>query len=355
MTNCDSFFSDFLNRLTRELQTFEGCERLAVTFCTVLVLTAVFLNFALARIDHSVHRRRKSVIATGSMLIFFFAFYLLIRMRIGAREISAVHYPGAIVGLTLLLLGTIVNLTGRLALGRNWGNQVVIYEDHKLVTNGVYRIVRHPLYAGLIWMFTGAALVFQNWAALLAVILIFYPAMYYRAKLEENALVAQFPDYADYRRRTGMFFPISMKPEVAQIPGSAFAFCRISLTAILWLALGLNSVWLVALVFAILSASVVLKVQRSPMIVLYRQTILRLLPARHYEGLDVPAMRFAHIMGAMMSLAVILVMLASARAGWYCLLAFCLLKTTAAFGFCPASKLFACMRNGGCCALTRIA
>ena len=91
------------------------------------------------------------------------------------------------------------------------------------------------------------------------------------------------------------------------------------------------------------------------MIQLYRQTVLRLFPTEHYELLDVPAMRFAHGMGAAMSLVVVLAMLAAPRAGWYCLLALCVLKSIAALGFCPASKLFVCMRNGGCCALTRIA
>lgn len=341
--------------MAHEPLTFAGYERLIVTFCTVLVLTAVFLNFALARDGHAAQRRRKSIVATGSMLAFFVGFYWLIRLRIGTSEIPGIRYPAAFIGLSLLLMGTLVNVTGRVALGRNWGNQIIIYQDHKLVTRGVYRIVRHPLYAGLIWMFTGAALIFQNWAALASVIFIFYPAMYYRAKLEENALVARFPDYVDYRNRTGMFFPITMKPEAVPIPRSAFAFCRISLTVILWLALCLNSVWLVVLVFSILTVSVLLKIQRSPMIVLYRQTVLRLWPAQRYEMLDVPAMRFAHLLGTMMSLAVILAMLASVSAGWYCLMAFCILKTTSALGFCPASKLFVCMRNGGCCALTRFA
>jgi len=108
-------------------------------------------------------------------------------------------------------------------------------------------------------------------------------------------------------------------------------------------------------VFSILVLSVILKVQRSPMIQLYQQTALRLFPTQHYEYLDVPAMRFAHGMGAAMSLAVILAMLAAPQVGWYCLMTLCLLKTIAALGFCPASKLFVCMRNGGCCALTRIA
>ena len=197
-------------------------------------------------------------------------------------------------------------------------------------------------------MFTGAALVFQNWLALAATIFVFLPGVYFRAKLEEKALLAQFPTYADYRNQTGMFFPISMGPEVAQIPRPAFAFCRISLTMLLWIAFGLHSVWLVSAVFFILALSVIFKVQRSPMIQLYQQTVLRLFPAKHFEYLDVPAMRFAHGMGAAMSLAVVLAMLAAPQVGWYCLLALCVLKSIAALGFCPASKLFVCMRNGGC-------
>ena len=346
--------TDFLGRLTQELQTFQGCARLLVTLCTVSVLTAVFINFMLAREGHAVHNQRKSAVATGSMLAFFVGIYLLIRFRIGACEIPAIYYPAAIFGLVLLILGTVVNIMGRFALGRNWGNQVVIYEDHKLVTAGVYRVVRHPLYAGLIWMFTGASLVFQNWAALAATAFVFLPAMFYRAKLEEKILAAQFPTYADYRNQTGMFFPISMGPEVAQVPRSAFAFCRISLTVLLWIALCFHSIWLVVTVFSILVLSVILKVQRSPMIQLYQQTALRLFPMEHFEYLDVPAMRFAHGMGATMSLVVVLAMLAAPQTGWYCLLGLCVLKTIAALGFCPASKLFVCMRNGGCCALTRI-
>ena len=58
-------------------------------------------------------------------------------------------------------------------------------------------------------------------------------------------------------------------------------------------------------------------------------------------------------MGAMMGLAVVCAILLEPAIGWPCLLGFCLLKTIAAFGFCPASKLFVCMRNGGCCALSR--
>jgi protein-S-isoprenylcysteine O-methyltransferase Ste14 len=352
--NIPGSIHDLFNHAAAELQTFEGWARLTVTLCTLSVLTAVLINFLLAHTPHAVQSRRKSSVATGSMLAFLAVIYLLIRFRVGTQVIPQIYYPAAVFGLALVGLGTAVNITGRFALGQNWGNQVIIYEDHKLVTRGVYRIVRHPLYAGLIWMFAGASLVFQNWLALAATMLIFFPGVYYRGKQEEKVLAAQFPDYVEYRNHTGMFFPLAMGPETARVPRPAFAFCRISLTALLWLALCLNCLWLVVAVCVILLLSVALKVHRSPMIQLYQQTVLRLFPTLHYELLDVPAMRFAHAMGAMMALAVILAMLAAPAAGWYCLLAFCLLKTFAALGYCPASKLFVCMKNGGCCALTRL-
>jgi protein-S-isoprenylcysteine O-methyltransferase Ste14 len=344
---------DFFGRLVQEIQTFPGCARLIVTFCTLAVLTAVFINFQLARRSHTIRSERPSLVKTGSMLAFFGVIYLLIRFRVGVFQIPAIGFPLAIGGLALVVLGSTVNIMGRFALGKNWGNQVIIYQDHTLVTGGTYRFVRHPLYASLIWMFIGASLVFQNWAALLATLFVFIPAMYYRGKLEEKALLAQFPSYVEYRDRTGMFFPISMGAEVVQVPRPAFAFCRVSLTMMLWVALFINSIWLVAAVFGILMLSVILKVQYSPMIQFYQQTILRILPTTHYVFLDVPAMRFAHGMGAVMSLGVLVAMLANPQVGWYCLAVFCLLKTTAAFGFCPASRLFICMRKGGCCALTK--
>jgi protein-S-isoprenylcysteine O-methyltransferase Ste14 len=342
--------------LAQQLHTFEGCARLIVAFCTLSVLTAVFLNFMFARRKgtRAIRTERKSFVETGSMLGFLVAFCFLVKLRFGVVQIPQLYYAGATIGLLLLVLGTVINIIGRFELGRNWGNQVLVYEDHTLVTHGIYRIVRHPLYAGLIWMFLGAAMVFQNLAALLATVLVFMPAMYYRAKQEEKALVAQFPSYREYRNATGMFFPISMAPEVVQVPKAAFAFCRISLTVLLWLALALNQVWLVAAVVCILLVSVLLKVHRSPMVQLYQQTVLRIFPSSGEAFLDVPAMRFAHGLGALMSLAVVLTMLASPPAGWYCLAALCVIKTISAVGFCPASKLFVCMRNGGCCALTSL-
>jgi len=181
---------------------------LIVCACVATVLGAVLWNFLTARRDAE-RRERRSPVETGSMLLFTVGFYLLIRRDIGELPFPAypLHLAAVIAGLVLMVAGTAVNLLGRLALGGNWANQVTIYAEQTLVTSGVYGLVRHPLYASLIWMFIGAATVYLNWAALLAALLIFVPMMIYRARQEETALAERFPEYAGYQRRVGRLMP----------------------------------------------------------------------------------------------------------------------------------------------------
>lgn len=103
---------------------------------------------------------------------------------------------------------------------------------------------------------------------------------------------------------------------------------------------------------ALLALSAILRVDRSPMVLLYRKTLGMLYPPVSFEFMDVTAMRFAHGSGAVLGSCVLAVMAFHPRAGWVSLACFCVLKTISAFGFCPASKLFVCLRKGGCCALT---
>ena len=181
-----------------------------VVLCVAAVLAAVAWNFLRARLSGQVAERQRSPVATGTMLLFTFGVYLLIHNHIGVLQVQlepAIIIPVMCLGLLLMVVGCIVNLLGRLRLGRNWANQVTVYEDQTLVTGGVFGVVRHPLYASLIWMFYGAGLIYLNYAALLATTVIFVPAMYFRAKQEEKLLAAQFPEYAAYRQRVGMFVP----------------------------------------------------------------------------------------------------------------------------------------------------
>ena len=175
---------------------------------TIAVIAAVVWDFVRfnARQDSVVEKR--SIVATVTMFLFFFVFYIVIVMRVGVVLLPGYVYAVlCTIGASLLALGAVVNILGRIHLGNRWSDHIKIYSDHSLVTGGIYSIVRHPLYASLIWMFYGASFVYANWIGFLLNTFIFIPMMYYRARQEEALLVDRFPEYEDYQSRVGMFFP----------------------------------------------------------------------------------------------------------------------------------------------------
>ena len=95
-------------------------------------------------------------------------------------------------------------------LGRNFSPSLQLREGHVLITRGVYRSIRHPLYAA-IWLWgTGQALLLQNWIAGWASLVMFLPLYLLRVPREERMMLERFGDaYRDYSSRTGRIIPYS--------------------------------------------------------------------------------------------------------------------------------------------------
>lgn len=184
--------------------------------CVFLLFVSIIIDFSLYSRDEDVQAEKKSIVETGSMTLFFLLFYLILLSGKWVWQISSDHVPKILMllGTTMIVAGCLMNISGRFHLGKNWANQIKIYEKHSLIQTGMYRWVRHPLYASLILMFYGACLVFRNIAALLAVTVVFVPFMYYRALQEERLLTQIFSQYGEYRRKTGMFLPRILKKDV---------------------------------------------------------------------------------------------------------------------------------------------
>jgi protein-S-isoprenylcysteine O-methyltransferase Ste14 len=178
-----------------------------IVICLLVLFTSILINFVESK-NRNIKREKKSIVETGSMTLFFIFFYILIRFKIGELLINQnLRLFLILLGLIMVVFGCIINIMGRFNLGNNWANQVKIYNNQKLITNGIYGFVRHPLYASLILMFYGGCLVYPNYWAFLSNTLIFIPFMYYRAKQEEDLLSKMFKDYTKYKKEVGMFFP----------------------------------------------------------------------------------------------------------------------------------------------------
>ena len=110
------------------------------------------------------------------------------------------------VGVVLLLLGAGAVGAGSLGLGRNLSPLPHPKDDAALVETGLYSVVRHPIYSGLIAGSFGWALLNTSLVTLLLAVLVFV-FFDVKARREEQALAARFPAYAGYRARVRRFIP----------------------------------------------------------------------------------------------------------------------------------------------------
>jgi len=102
---------------------------------------------------------------------------------------------------TMTVIGLLIALWARRALGTNWSSSVVFKERHKLIEGGPYRFVRHPIYFGVLLMVFGTMVV---WGRLVGVVafLVIVAGLSVKASLEERLLTRHFPDtYTQYRQR----------------------------------------------------------------------------------------------------------------------------------------------------------
>lgn len=111
---------------------------------------------------------------------------------------------GAAVAAAALVL---FHLTHR-ALGRNWSVSLDLRESHRLVTGGVYRYVRHPMYSAF-WLWAIAqALLLPNAVAGLSGLIGFGTLYFFRVGQEERLMLDAFgAEYGDYMARTGRVVP----------------------------------------------------------------------------------------------------------------------------------------------------
>lgn len=180
-----------------------------IVSCVVALFLSIFVDFVLFTRNDHVNKERKSIVETGTMTLFFIAYYFILASKVGTINLqsSGMKQFLAIWGTAMILVGCAANIKGRFNLGKNWANQIKIYEEHTLVQTGMYAMVRHPLYSSIILMLYGGCVVYRNSFAFMAVSLIFVPFMHHRAKQEETLLLQSFPEYEKYKKKTGMLFP----------------------------------------------------------------------------------------------------------------------------------------------------
>ncbi len=136
---------------------------------------------------------------------------LLSSSRVAEPYLTATLLPHTILtfwlGFVFVAFGVAFSIAARVWLGGNWSGIVTLKENHELIRNGPYRLVRHPIYTGILLAILGTAIAQGEWRSLIALALITV-AFLRKISIEEAFLIQAFGNsYERYRSEVPALVP----------------------------------------------------------------------------------------------------------------------------------------------------
>jgi len=172
-------------------------------FIVVWMLAAIFTKRTVYRETLSQRLRYVIPIIIGWFLLFRgnrLPYPLNVRLIPHTDAMLAVAAMLSVCGLALLLWARVI-------LGRNWSGIVTLKEEHELIVRGPYRLVRHPIYTGLLVLLIGTVILQAHLGGIIGLVLVFV-SLWIKLSDEEELMLKQFPDqYAAYRLRVKRVIP----------------------------------------------------------------------------------------------------------------------------------------------------
>lgn len=113
-----------------------------------------------------------------------------------------------IVGAPPFVIGLTIMIVGQLTLWGNYSGFVVIKKEHQLITHGIYRWTRNPIYLGALIAFISLSVYSASWYGFLATLPII-PIFLFRIRMEETMLGNHFGEkYEQYKKSSKRLIPL---------------------------------------------------------------------------------------------------------------------------------------------------
>jgi protein-S-isoprenylcysteine O-methyltransferase Ste14 len=112
------------------------------------------------------------------------------------------------IGVVLFALAAVLLHLTHQAMGRSWTPTLGLREDHKLITDGIFKYIRHPMYAAHLLWAIAQPLILTNWIAGFCFLVPQIAQYLLRVGSEEEMMLEYFEDqYRDYMKNTGRLLP----------------------------------------------------------------------------------------------------------------------------------------------------
>jgi protein-S-isoprenylcysteine O-methyltransferase Ste14 len=181
------------------------------------IYTILISVFAISEVLLLILKRSKTASAKSnedrkSLLLFWITIpaSFIVGGMIGQRGIGIQLDPSIYqnAGIIVFAIGFFIRWLSIFQLGSMFTVDVSISSTHILKTNGLYQIVRHPSYLGLMLIITGVSLFMCNLLSSVLIISLIFLVTNYRISVEEKALTSEFgSQYVDYKKRVKKIVP----------------------------------------------------------------------------------------------------------------------------------------------------
>ena len=181
----------------------------------LILIPTIWVAFEIGLVVRDNSRGKgKTAIDKGTRYFNFIAITVGITAAAILNGFSKFFFPGGrtntvfFIGIAVMLTGMALRFWSVSTLGKSFRTTIETDKDQKVVSNGPYKLVRHPSYSGWLLMCCGYGIALQNWLSLLAAVILPLVALLYRIRIEEAALVSSFgSEYVEYQKRTKKLIP----------------------------------------------------------------------------------------------------------------------------------------------------
>jgi len=182
---------------------FPWIEVLWIAFVVIWLIGAAKIKRAERRVSGWPRFVQIGVMAAGAVLLFDG------QMSVGFLAFRFLPQSAALaeLGIAMTAGGIAFAVWARFVLGRNWSSQVTLKREHELIRRGPYRLVRHPIYSGILLALLGTAIYVGEFRGLISFAL-FVIGWRLKARMEEALMMEHFGEkYREYQREVKALIP----------------------------------------------------------------------------------------------------------------------------------------------------